>query len=111
MATLNDLIKIDGVVAAGEFTVDGKLLDIKTKMNMPPEIAKMTAQFCAAVTMMFNALAGAHTQMSKMQWVPQRGWMYAGGDWTVAIGGNRGVFVETSKADFNKLFELLIGKR
>jgi roadblock/LC7 domain-containing protein len=37
--------------------------------------------------------------------------MYAGGDWTVAIGGNRGVFVETAKADFNKLYSTLVGGR
>jgi roadblock/LC7 domain-containing protein len=35
--------------------------------------------------------------------------MYAGGDWTVAIGGNKGVFVETAKADFNQLFQTLTG--
>lgn len=29
--------------------------------------------------------------------------MYVSGDWTVAIGGNRAVLVETTKADFNKL--------
>ena len=35
--------------------------------------------------------------------------MYAGGEWTVAIGGNKGVFVETAKADFNQLFKVLVG--
>ena len=109
--TLDDLLTIEGVVAAGEFTADGKLVDYKAKMDMSPELAAMTAQFCATVTMMFNTLAGAFTQLSKMQWVPQQGWMYAGGDYTVAIGGTRGVFVETAKADFNRLFEALVGPR
>ncbi len=111
MATLDDLLKIDGVVAAGEFTADGKLVDYKAKMDMSREMAEMTAQFCATVTMMFNTLAGAFTQLSQMNWVPQQGWAYSGGEWTVAIGGNRGVFVETAKADFNKLFEILVGPR
>ena len=35
---------------------------------------------------------------------------YTGGDWTVAVMGNWGVFVETSKADFNLLFKELGGK-
>ena len=40
--------------------------------------------------------------------MPQQSWTYSGGDWTVAIGGGRkGVFVETAKADFNRLFEVL----
>src|SRR5205823_12003393 len=74
MATLDELLKIDGVVAAGEFTADGKLVDYKSKMDMSPEMAAMTAQYCATVTMMFNTLAGAYTKLSKMNWVPQQGW-------------------------------------
>ena len=38
MATLDELLKIEGVVAAGEFTADGKLIAYKTNMDMPPEI-------------------------------------------------------------------------
>ena len=111
MTTLDDLIKIDGVFAAGEFTADGKLVDYKANMDMTREMAEMSAQFCATVTMMFNTLAGSFSQLSPMNWVPQQGWMYAGGDMTVAIGGNKGVFIETAKADFNQLFQVLVGER
>ncbi len=107
---MDDLLKIDGVVAAAEFAADGKLVDYKAKMDMSPEMAAMSAQFCATVTMLFNTLAGAFAQLSQMNWVPQQGWMYAGGDWTVAVGGNRGVFIETAKADFNQLFQVLVGE-
>lgn len=93
-ATLDELLKIDGVAAAGKFTADGKLVDYKANMDMSPEMAAMSAQFCATVTMLFNTLAGAFAQLSQMSWVPQQGWAYSGGDWTVAIGGNRGVFIE-----------------
>jgi roadblock/LC7 domain-containing protein len=111
MATLDDLLKMSGVMAAGEFSADGKLVGYKAKMEMSPELAATTAQYCATVTMMFNTLAGAFTQLSTMNWVPQKGWAYSGGDWTVAVGGHRGVFVETARADFNKLFETLVGPR
>jgi roadblock/LC7 domain-containing protein len=111
MASLDDLLKIDGVAAAGEFAADGKLVDYKANMDMSQEMAAMSAQFCATVTMLFNTLAGVFAQLSQMKWVPQQGWMYAGGDWTVAVGGNRGVFVETAKADFNELFRALVGSR
>jgi len=111
MATLDELLSIDGVVAAGEFSADGKLVDYKAKMEMSPEMAAMTAQFCATVTMMFTTLAGAFSQLSQMNWMPQQGWAYSGGDWTVAVGDNKGVFIETAKADFNKLFEVLVGTR
>jgi roadblock/LC7 domain-containing protein len=111
MATLVELLDIEGVVAAGEFNRDGSLADFEASMDMSEEMAQMTAQFCATVTMMFDTLAGSFTQLSGMNWVPQQGWAYSGGDWTVAIGGNRGVFVETAKADFNRLFEVLVESR
>ena len=111
MATLEELLDIEGVVAAGEFNTDGSLVDFQAKMDMSQEMAQMTAQFCATVTMMFNTLASSYTQLSGMQWVPQQGWAYSGGDWTVAVGGNRGIFIETEKADFNQLFEVLVGSR
>ena len=110
MATLDELMKINGVVAAGEFTADGKLVDYKAKMDMSKEMAALTAQFCSTVTMMFNTLAAAYSKTSGMNWLPQHGWMYAGGDWTVAVGGNRGVFIETAKADFNQLYKVLVAK-
>ncbi len=44
-----------------------------------------------------------------MNWVPQHGWSYSGEEWSACTGGGRRrvVFVETSKADFNRLFEAL----
>jgi roadblock/LC7 domain-containing protein len=110
MATLGELIKIEGVVAAGEFTADGKLIAYKSNMDMPPEMAAMSAQFCATVSMMFNTLAGAFSQLTPMKWVPQQGWAYSGGDMTIAVGGNKGVFIKTEKANFNELFAVLVGR-
>ena len=111
MATLEELLNIEGVVAAGEFNRDGSLADFEARMDMSEEMAQMTAQFCATVTMMFDTLAGSFTQLSGMNWVPQQGWAYSGGDWTVCIRGTRGVFVETAKADVNRLFEVLVESR
>jgi roadblock/LC7 domain-containing protein len=42
-------------------------------MDISEEMAQMTAQFCATVTMMFDTLAGSFTQLSGMNWVPQQG--------------------------------------
>lgn len=50
MATLGELLQIDGVAAAGEFQPDGSLVDFKAKMEMAPELAGMSAQFCATVS-------------------------------------------------------------
>ncbi len=61
----------------------------------------MISQFYAAVTMNFNALANGFTILSEERWVPQRGWMYSSGDYTVILGkgGYRGVFAESGKRE------------
>jgi len=110
MATLDELLQIEGVAAAGEFRLDGSLVEYKARMEMSPELAAMSAHFCTTVTHLFNTLGGAFGQLSGMTWAPQHGWMYAGGDWTVAVGGTTGVFVETAKADFNRLYAALMGR-
>ena len=109
MAKLDDLLKIDGVVAVGQFEPDGKLVAYKANTSMPSDIAAMSAQFCASVSMMFKTLGGAFSQLTPMQWAPQQGWAYSGGDMTVAVSGGVGVFIKTEKADFNKLFAALVG--
>ena len=88
MATLQELLDLEGVVLAGEFDFDGSMLDYEARIDMSEETGDMN-------------------------WVPQHGWAYSGGDWTACIGdgGRRGVFVETSKADFNRLFEALSDDR
>jgi len=113
LATLDELAQIDGVVIAFEFATDGKLLGHKANATTSPEVAAMAAQFCAAVTMSFNTVGKAFEKLSNSSWLPQQGWAYSGGDYTVAIGGKgfKDLFIKTDKADFNQLFQLLIGDR
>jgi len=109
MATIEELLKIDGVAAVGEFRADGSLVNYKANMAMSPEVAAGAAQFCATVSMLFGTLSGAFSQLSGMNWSPPQGWVYAGGDWTVCVAGGKGLFVETAKADFNRLFAAMVG--
>jgi roadblock/LC7 domain-containing protein len=109
MASLEQLLQIEGVVAAGEWAKDGSLINYKSSMDMSPELAAEAAQFCATVSMLFDTLSGSFSQSSGMNWTPQQGWAYSGGEWTVAVGAGKGVFVETAKADFNNLFGALVG--
>ena len=109
--TLDELLKMNGVVTAFEFALDGKLVAHKAHASVPAEQAGMTAQFCATITQLFNTLGGAYTKLSGADWTPQHGWAYSGGKFSVCIGGTRGVYVETARADYNRLFEALIGAR
>ena len=104
MAFMDDLLNIDGVVAVGEFTSDGGAGKYEAKMDMPPNMDRETSQFASLVTMLFNTLAGAYSELYKMNWIPQQFWTYSGGDWTVAVGNNTWVFIESAKVDFNELY-------
>jgi len=79
VTTLDELLKIDGVAAVGEFQPDGTLVEYKSAVEMTQELATMSAQFCASVSMLFGTLSGAFTQVSGMNWSPPQGWMFAGG--------------------------------
>ncbi len=66
--TLDDLVEMNGVILAFEYTPDGACTNYK---NVTREMAAMISQFCAAVTMNFNALANGFTILSEQRWVPQ----------------------------------------
>ena len=68
MATLQELLDIEGVGAAGEFSLDGSLLTYEAKIDMSEELAQKTAQYCAAISLMFNTLASSLTDLSGMTW-------------------------------------------
>lgn len=109
MISLDELVKLDGVAVACSYTPDGKCTDYRSAMDIPSELADKAAQYIATVTMMFNTLGGSFAQVSGMKWVPQRGWIYSGGDWTCLAGVDTAVFAETAKVDIGKLFEMLAG--
>ena len=109
MATIEEILQMPGVAAVGVFQPDGTVVDYKANMDMTPEMAGMSAQFCATVSMLFATLSGSFTQLSGMQWSPPQGWMFAGGEWTVAVAGDKGVFVRSDQADYNTLYAALIG--
>jgi roadblock/LC7 domain-containing protein len=104
--TLDELMNLPGVVAAGEFKEDGPLVDFKGKVER--RIAEMAAQMSASTSRTFKQQAEQFTQASGMKWTPAMGWAFTGGDYTIAVMGNKGVFVETAKTDFNKLFQALL---
>ena len=105
---LGELLTLKGVMASGEFSVDGRLVDFLSHSKVfPQDVAVLTAQFAAAVTQLFTALATAHGKISGFNWLPQQAWEYSGGDLTIVVGGNRGVFVKTAEADFDQVFAAL----
>jgi len=102
-------MKITGVIGAGEFRDDGSLVDVRGKIFLERRIAEGAARMIAFVSTTFKRGGEEFTQVSGMKWIPSKGWAFTGGDYTVAVVGNKGVFIETAKPDFNKIFEELQG--
>ncbi len=63
--------------------------------------------------MMFNSMAAAMDAVSRTgfdptSWLPQQGWAFSGGNYSIAVHGDRFVFVETAKVgSFDELRRLL----
>jgi len=110
--SLDELLRIKGVIAAGEFAPNGKLLGFRSKGTpLPGDVVLLTDPFAAEVNQMLDALAAAYGWISGADVVPGQRWIYSGGDLTIAVDEGLGVVAKTAKADFNQLFTALIEPR
>ena len=105
---LEELLGIQGVVAAGEFTAEGEV-DYRTTVKMLPEAEQTAAQTLATMVKMSHAADSSYTQATGGRWLSHQARTYSQGDLSLVVGGDRAVVVETAKADFNELFEALMG--
>ena len=105
MANLDKLIGLNGAVAAIEFTPSGDLITYQGELS--EDIANMIAKTCAANSLMGAIQAESFTRFNKAAWMPFHGWAFAAGDYSVCVMGHIGVLMETAKADFNDILNLL----
>jgi roadblock/LC7 domain-containing protein len=111
----DQLISQDGILMAGRFGPDWTVTDHKCKglFMESPAALQMAQSFCAAITMMFNSLAFAadsitRTGFDPSSWLPQQGWAFTGGDYSIAVHGNRFIIGESKKIkSFDELSRLL----
>jgi roadblock/LC7 domain-containing protein len=106
LSKLKELMSIPGAVAAGIFSDDGRL--IAYYGDIDEKSAEVAAMMCAANKLMGNMQAkGWSAYTGQGGFYPVYGFAVAGGKYATCIMGNVGVFVELSKADFDKTFEIL----
>ena len=105
MANLDRLMTLSGVVAAGEFSVDGGLVSYKG--DFPRETARYIATLCAGKSLIGATEAAGLARMTGMDWLPFHGWAIAGGDYSICMIGRLGVLVETADGDFNEIYRVL----
>lgn len=99
--SLDELLRLKGVIASGEFAENGRLIAFRSNGTpLPDDVALLTAQFSAAISQLLGVLAAAHSRISGFNWVPQQGWAYSGGDLTIAVGGQPGCICKNCRGRF-----------
>lgn len=100
MIGLDKLMEIRGVVAAGQFSKDGKII---RQVGESPSDIKESAELCLHQSEASAGLLKRLDEKSDRNWQPLVGWIVWGAKYSVVTVGNTRVFVETSQGDFNQL--------
>jgi roadblock/LC7 domain-containing protein len=106
MIGLDRLMKIKGVVAAGQFSDDGEVI---RKVGELPEDLMTSAALCVQQNESSREFLRALDNRSERDWQPLMGWIVWGGKYSVVVVGSTRVFVETSRGDYNQLMIDLAG--
>jgi roadblock/LC7 domain-containing protein len=115
MSELDELIGRPGVLMAGRFGPDGRIEEHKTKglYVENPVLTGIAQWFCAAVTTMFGSMAYAvdtlnQSDFNQTSWLPVHSWTYSGGDYVIAVHGDRFLIAEGARlGSLDELNQLL----
>ena len=115
MSEFDELVARPGVLMAGRFGPDGRVAEQKTKSLVVanPASVGMAQWFCAAVTTMFGSMAFAvdtvtQSGFDQSSWLPVHSWTYSGGDYAIAVHGDRFLIAERAKlGSLDELSQLL----
>jgi len=104
MSEFDQLVARPGVLMAGRFGPDGRVAEHKTTglYIENPALTGIAQWFCAAVTTMFGSMAYAvdtlnQSGFSQTSWLPVRSWTFSGGDYVIAVYGDRFLIAEHAK--------------
>jgi len=104
MSEFDELVATPGVFMADRFGADGRVAEHKiTGLYIEnPALTGIAQWFCAAVTTMFGSMAYAAdtltwSDFNKASWLPVQSWTYSGGDYVIAVVGDRLLIAERAK--------------
>ncbi len=107
MIGLDRLMERKGVVAAGQFTHDGRV--VRAVGDLSKEEMEKVALTCAKHEKSCWNAATDLEENTHLEWGNLNGWVLWAGKLALCVFGDTGVFVEASKADFNQLLVDLFG--
>lgn len=107
MIGLDRLMERKGVVAAGQFAPDGKV--IRAVGSLSKEQMEEVALSCARMEKQAWVTATELRDGTGLSWGNLNGWILWAGNLALCVSGHTGVFVEAAKADFNQILVDLFG--
>jgi len=107
MIGLDRLMEIPGVIAAGQFSADGKA--IRKEGEFSEEVMASISRTCADNNSIMETEVEKMSEETGLNCAPLNGWMIWGGKYSIFVVNNTGVIIETKKADFNQLMVDLFG--
>ncbi len=105
MIGLDNLMKIDGVIAAGQFDERGNI--IRAVGEFSDDLKEAIARMCLANNKHFDEQIETFDEISDFKFKPLNGWAVWGGDKAVCVVGRTGVIAKASRVDFNELMTAL----
>jgi roadblock/LC7 domain-containing protein len=106
MIGLDRLMKIEGVVAAAQFSEDGKVI---RKVGELPEDLMESAELCMQQNQACHEFLNSLNDQLPREYGSLVGWTVWGSKYSVVVIGNTRIFVETSRGDYNQLMIDLAG--
>jgi roadblock/LC7 domain-containing protein len=108
LSIVEKFLKIDGVVAAGEFTPDGKC---KTHVGkLTKDNAEELARYSATLGKLFDMMGKMHKKTKTLDLDPYHGFVHCGGEYTLFVG-SKYFAVADETVDWNEVsWASLMGK-
>ena len=106
MIGLDRLMEIEGVVAAVQFSPDGR---VTRKVGETPEDLVDSAELCVQQNDNCRDFLKTLDHRLPRHFGSLLGWTVWGSDYSIVVVGNTRVFVKTSRGDYNQLMIDLIG--
>lgn len=110
MAELNELMTLNGAVAAFEFSDNGELVahQLAQGSGMTEQTLDMLSHVCIANLSIATMQARGWESLTGMAgFYPVGGFTLMGVDWSAVVQGTKGVVLENSKADYEAAYQAL----
>lgn len=110
MSKLDDLMKLDGALAAFEFGNGGELADsrIADGGDINTDVLDMVCHVCVANGAIATMQARGWEKVTQMEgFYPIQGFSLIGFEWTVIVTDSVGVIVNNDKVDYDGTYTIL----